>query len=30
MVSSTQDFSPQMDAGARDTRLVQWKAALGL
>ncbi|GGB62212.1 glycerol kinase [Blastomonas aquatica] len=30
MVSSTQVFSPQMDARARNTRLGQWKAALGI
>jgi glycerol kinase len=30
MVSNTQVFEPQMDAGARDARLAQWKAALGV
>lgn len=30
MVSSTQVFSPQMGADARNTRLAQWKAALGI
>ena len=30
MVSSTQAFAPQMDTGAREMRLQQWKAALGI